>query len=42
MDGLDLYDTLEREIPLDKVLERKIRRAAESGVIFESVRTLFP
>jgi hypothetical protein len=32
MDGLDLYDTLDRELPLSHVLDRKIRRAAETGV----------
>ena len=42
MDGLDLYDTLEREIPLNHVLERKIRRAAETGAPFIRVRDLFP
>lgn len=40
MDGLDLYDTLDREIPLDHVLERKVRRAAETGAPFVEVREL--
>lgn len=42
MDGLDLYDTLDREIPLNQVLERKVRRAAETGAPFIQVRELFP
>lgn len=42
MDGLDLYEMLEREIPLAEVLERKIRRAAETGATFVRVRDLFP
>lgn len=42
MDGFDLYETLEREIPLTQVLERKVRRAAETGSPFVRVRDLFP
>ena len=42
MDGLDLYEMLDREIPLTQVLERKIRRAAETGSPFLRVRDLFP
>lgn len=42
MDGLDLYDALSRELPLNHVLERKIRRAAETGHPFVRVRELFP
>lgn len=42
MDGLDLHDTLYRELPLIHVLERKIRRAAETGLAFVRVRDLFP
>lgn len=42
MDGLDLHDTLSREIPLSDVLERKVRRAAETGNPFVQVRDLFP
>lgn len=42
MDGLDLYETLSRELPLDRVLERKVRRAAETGLPFARVRDLFP
>lgn len=41
MDGLDLFDALDRQIPLNHVLERKVRRAAESGLPFERVRDLF-
>lgn len=42
MDGLDLYEMLEREIPLIEILERKVRRAAETGSAFVRVRDLFP
>ncbi|EPR21211.1 hypothetical protein L905_06830 [Agrobacterium sp. TS43] len=42
MDGLDLYEMLERELPLTHVLERKVRRAAETGSAFVRVRDLFP
>jgi predicted protein tyrosine phosphatase len=41
MDGLDLYDTMSRELPLDRVIERKARAAAETGSPFVSVRDLF-
>ncbi len=42
MDGLDLYEILDREIPLTRVLESKVRRAAETGSPFIRVRDLFP
>ena len=42
MDGLDLYEMLDREIPFTQVLERKVRRAAETGSPFVRVRDLFP
>jgi len=42
MDGYDLYEALNREIPLNHVLEQKIRRAAETGSPFIRVRDLFP
>lgn len=42
MDGLDLYEMLDREIPLNHVFERKVRRAAETGSPFVRVRDLFP
>lgn len=42
MDGYDLYETLNREIPLNHVLDRKVRRAAETGSPFTRVRDLFP
>jgi len=41
MDGYDLYETLNREIPLNHVLDRKVRRAAEIGSPFTRVRDLF-
>jgi hypothetical protein len=41
MDGLDLFDTLDREIPLSTALDRKVRRAAETGLPFERIRDLF-
>jgi hypothetical protein len=42
MDGLDLYELLHRELPLALVLERKVRRAAETGLPFVRIRDLFP
>ncbi|RVJ50104.1 restriction endonuclease [Sinorhizobium medicae] len=41
MDGRDIYDALERQIPLKAVLERKVRRAAETGHPFIPVTELF-
>jgi hypothetical protein len=41
MDGLDLYDVLDRELPLNIALDRKVRRAAETGLPFERIRDLF-
>lgn len=41
MDGLDLFDMLNREIPFTSVLARKVRRAAETGQPFARVRDLF-
>jgi hypothetical protein len=41
MDGLDLYETLSRQLPLNEVLARKVRRAAEIGSPFVRVRELF-
>jgi integrase len=41
MDGLDLYDMLNKEISIIDVLERKVRRAAEIGLPFVRVRDLF-
>lgn len=42
MDGLDLAESLARELPLNTVLERKVRRAAETGMALVRVRDLFP
>jgi hypothetical protein len=42
MDGLDLYDALDRGIPIDHVLEQKVRKAAETGLAFVRVRDLYP
>jgi hypothetical protein len=41
MDGRDIYDALDRQLPLKTVLERKVRRAAETGRPFIPVRELF-
>lgn len=41
MDGFDLFETLDRELPLDQVIDRKARRAAETGLPFERVRDIF-
>lgn len=42
MDGLDLFESLSRDLPLNQVIERKVRRAAETGLPFARVRDLFP
>ena len=42
MDGLDLYESLDKELPINHVLDRKARRAAETGLPFARVRDLFP
>jgi hypothetical protein len=42
MDGLDLYDSLYRDLALPDVLAAKVRRAVESGYPFIRVRDLFP
>ncbi|ACY34790.1 restriction endonuclease [Comamonas thiooxydans] len=41
MDGFDLFETLDRELPLDQVIARKVRRAAETGLPFERVCDIF-
>jgi hypothetical protein len=41
MDGWDLSEALQREIPLGEVLDRKVRRAAETGMALVRVRDLF-
>lgn len=41
MDGLDLYETLSRSLPLTDVIGRKVWRAAETGMPFVRVRDLF-
>lgn len=42
VNGFDLYEALNREIPLQHLLERKVRGAAESGDPFIDIRSLFP
>ncbi len=42
MNGLDLYEMLQRGLPFDHVLDRKVRRAAETGLPFIPIRELFP
>jgi hypothetical protein len=42
MEGLDLFDTLNRGLSFVQVLDRKVRRAAETGFPFTRVRDLFP
>jgi hypothetical protein len=42
VDGLDLYDIMQRGIPLGEALEKKIRRAAETGHPFARIRDLYP
>jgi hypothetical protein len=41
MDGLDLHDALKGEIPLNHVLEQKVRRSVETGEVLSRVRDLF-
>ena len=41
MDGYDLYELLTRGLNLTEVLDRKVRRAAETGAFFVRVRDLF-
>lgn len=42
MDGFDVHETLERNLPLTEVIVRKDRRAVETGNVFVRVRDLFP
>lgn len=42
MDGFHLCELLDREMPLNLILERDVRRAADTAVPFLSVRDLFP
>ncbi len=41
MNGYDLYEMLDRNIPFDHVVDKKARRAVETGSPFISVRDLF-
>jgi hypothetical protein len=41
IDGLDVSEALTRELPLNVVLERKVRHASETGRAFGRVRDLF-
>lgn len=41
MDGRDLHDALDHQIPLRAVLERKVRRAAETGRAYVPIGELF-
>lgn len=40
IDGPDLYDKLDRERPLNFVIERKVRRAAVTWLPFERIHDL--
>ena len=42
MDGGDLYELLKRNLSLCEVVDRKVRYAAETGVLFVRVRDRFP
>lgn len=42
MDSLDLSDALEKALPINHVISRKVRHAAETGHSFGRVRDLFP
>lgn len=41
MDGLDLYEMLDKNLSFADVMTKKVRRAAESGNPFVRVRDLF-
>ncbi|SMC25717.1 Restriction endonuclease [Andreprevotia lacus DSM 23236] len=41
MDGLDIFECLDRGLPLNLVLSAKVRRAAETGAPFVRVRDMF-
>jgi len=41
MDGLDLYEVLDRGLALERALTAKVRYAAETGLPFARVRDLF-
>ena len=41
LDGFDLSEALTRELPLNVVIERKVRHASETGRAFGRVRDLF-
>lgn len=41
MDGLDLSDALDKALPINHVISRKVRHAAETGYSFVRVRDLF-
>lgn len=41
MDGLDLYEMLDKNLPFGEVISKKARRAAESGNPFVRVRELY-
>ena len=40
MDGLDLSDVLQQKLSLPLILQKKVRRAAETGRCFVRVREL--
>lgn len=42
MEGRDIYDALEKQIPLADLLRAKVRRAAETGQPFVPFASLFP
>lgn len=42
MDGFDLYEALNGQIPFNHVLAQKVRHAAETGEVMARVRDLFP
>jgi hypothetical protein len=42
MDGLYLYEVLDRKLSLSNVLELKARRALDTGLPFARIRDLFP
>lgn len=42
MDGRDIHESLARGVPIDRLIARKVRHAAETGQLFASIDALIP
>lgn len=42
LEGRDIHEALDRNIPIDTLIDRKVRHAPETGQPFIPVRELFP